>query len=132
MILLVLPADLGPIARSIAPGATVVQSLEGQSGAVYALGYAEGADAIALILLSQPGSLAGAVLLRPGKVAPPDALAELDNVPVLAIPSRDGSHAVPQLLAKAGAALDLAVQDSDEGLVPQDFALAKRWLAQFA
>ena len=83
-------------------------------------------------MLTKPGLLAGAVLLRPGKVDAPDPLPDLTGIPVLVVPSRQGSHAVPQLLANAGAAVDLAVQDADEFLVPQDFALAKRWLAQFA
>ena len=133
MILLVMDPDLMPVARAIAPAATVIglAELGAQSGPVYALGYAEGADRAATMLLNQPGVLAGAVLLRPTLIAAPEPLPELAGVPVLAIPGKDSSHAVPQLLAKAGAAVDLAVQDADEFLVPQDFALAKRWLAQF-
>lgn len=131
MILLVLPADLAPIARAIAPGATVVHTLEGQTAPVFAVGCAEGADEIASLLLRQPGAIAGAILLRPRIAAAPDNLPDLNRRPVLVVPARNGSHAVPRLLAKAGASVDLAVQDSDEGLVPQDFALAKRWLSQF-
>ncbi len=131
MILLVPDGDLLPVARAIAPaGARLVSDIkDGQGG--YALGYGEGADQIATLLLTQPGLLAGAVLLRPTQIAAPDLLPDLTGIPVLAVPSRQGSHAVPQLLAKAGAAVDLAVQDADEFLVPQDFALVKRWLAQF-
>ena len=126
-------ADLMPVARAIAPKATVIgpEDLEKQSGKVFALGYGEGADRAATLLLTRPGILAGAVLLRPTVLSEPAALPELAGVPVLAVPGKSGSHAVPQLLAKAGAAVDLAVQDADEFLVPQDFAIAKRWLAQF-
>jgi phospholipase/carboxylesterase len=135
VILVAMPDDLLPVARAIAPGATVIGiddlgSFPGQ--AVYALGYGAGADLAANMLLTKPGMLSGAVLLRPGQAAEPDPLPELNGVPVLAVPGREGSQAVPQLLARAGAAVDLAVQDADEFLVPQDFALAKRWLAQFA
>jgi hypothetical protein len=70
-------------------------------------------------------------LLRPTLIPVPEPLPDLSGITVLAVPGRDSSHAVPQLLAKAGASVDLAVQDADEFLVPQDFALAKRWLAQF-
>jgi phospholipase/carboxylesterase len=130
--LLVLDEDLLPVARAIAPpGARIVSDVRDGQGA-FALGYGAGADQIATILLTQPGFLAGAVLLRPGQIEAPDSLPELRGVPVLVVPGRQGSHAVPQLLAKAGAAVDLAVQDADEFLAPQDFALAKRWLAQFA
>ena len=98
---------------------------------MYAFGYSTGADFAATLLLTRPGLLAGAVLLRPTAIATPEPLPELNGVPVLAVPGRQGSHSVPQLLARAGAAVDLAVQDADEDLIPQDFALAKRWLGQF-
>ncbi len=135
MILLVLD-DLLPVARAIAPGATILALAEFEASAsggqpVYALGYAEGADLAATMLLTKPGLLAGAILLRPTQIQPPETLPDLTGITVLAVPSRQGSHAVPQLLARAGAAVDLAVQDADEFLVPQDFALAKRWLSQF-
>jgi predicted esterase len=135
MILLVADDDLIPVARAIAPGATIVNRAElaslSEGQAIYALGCAEGADLAATMLLTQPCLLAGAVLLRPREIAEPVSLPDLTGIPVLVVPGRDGSHAVPRLLAKAGAAVDLAVQDADEFLVPQDFALAKRWLSQF-
>jgi hypothetical protein len=137
MILVVVDDDLMPVARAIAPGGTVIgltelplREREGQQ--VFALGYAAGADRVAAILLTQPGLLSGAVLLRPGTVAAIEPLPDLTGALVLAIPARNGSHIVPQVLAKAGASVDLAVQDADEFLIPQDFALVKRWLAQFA
>jgi phospholipase/carboxylesterase len=83
------------------------------------------------LLLTHPGLLSGAVLLRPTPIEAPDPLPDLGGIPVLAVPGRNGSHAVPQLLARAGAAVDLAVQDADDDLIPQDFGLAKRWLSQF-
>jgi phospholipase/carboxylesterase len=137
VILVVMPDDLMPVARAIAPGFTIVGAAQLASRSpdterVFALGYSEGADRVAAMLLSQPGLFEGAILLRPTQIAVPDPIPDLKDIPVLAVPSRDGSHAVPQLLAKAGAAVDLAVQDADEFLIPQDFALAKRWLAQFA
>jgi predicted esterase len=138
--------DFPPVARPLMPGARILSPrvegspeevaewlasfpLEGQR--LYALGYSTGSDLAATLLLTRPGMLAGAVLLRPTSIAAPDPLPELGGVPVLAVPGRHGSHAVAQLLARAGAAVDLAVQDADEGLTPQDFALAKRWFAQF-
>jgi predicted esterase len=135
--------DLPPIARAVMPGASVLSPrLEGDAitdladlvegkGRVFAFGYSTGSDLAARLLLARPGLLAGAVLLRPTSVPEPDPLPELNGVPVLVVPGRNGLHGVPKLLAKAGAAVDLAVQDADEDLVPQDFALAKRWFAQF-
>jgi hypothetical protein len=137
MILVLFDADLMPVARAIAPGATVIgwagmASCDREGQKVFGLGYGAGADTAASVLLTQPGLLSGAVLLRPGSVATPEPLPDLNGIPVLAVPARNGSHDVPQVLARAGAALDLAVQDADEFLIPQDFALVKRWLAQFA
>jgi len=135
VILVVFDEDLMPVGRAIAPGARVIGmgelgSFSGQP--VYGLGYAGGADSAASLMLSQPWVLSGAVLLRPGRVKGPEVLPDLAGVRVLVVPGRDGSHSVAELLAKAGAAVDLAVQDADEFLVPADFALAKRWLGQFA
>jgi predicted esterase len=135
--------DFPHIARVLMPGATIVcprieQGLADQLAEyprdgqpMYAFGYSTGADFAATLLLTKPGLLSGAVLLRPTRIAEPDPLPELKGVPVLVVPGRAGLHVVPQLLAKAGAAVDLAVQDADEDLIPQDFALTKRWFAQF-
>ena len=133
MILAVFDADLIPVGRAIAPAARVITvdelpSCQGEP--VYALGFAEGADLAASLMLSRPEVLRGAVLFRPGSVAAPEPLPDLAGIRVLVIPGRNGSHSVAELLAKAGAAVDLAVHDADEFLVPQDFALAKRWLSQ--
>jgi predicted esterase len=135
--------DLPPVARAVFPGAAIVSPRLGPNALtevaeliagrspVFAFGYSTGADLAATLLLTRPGLLAGAVLLRPTSIPEPDPLPELNGVPVLVVPGRAGLHIVPHLLAKAGAAVDLAVQDADEDLIPQDFALAKRWFAQF-
>lgn len=135
--------DFRHIGRVLMPGAEVVcpridegladwlAAYRREGRPMYGFGYSTGADFAATLLLTRPGLLAGAVLLRPTQIATPDQLPDLNGVPVLAVPGRQGSHAVPQLLARAGAAVDLAVQDADEDLIPQDFALAKRWFAQF-
>ncbi len=99
---------------------------------LFAFGYSTGADFAVQLLLTRVGLLDGAVLLRPtAAVGAPEGLPELGGVPVLVVPGRSGSHKAAEVLARAGAAVDLAVQDADEDLIPQDFALAKRWLGQF-
>jgi predicted esterase len=135
--------DFQHVGRVLMPGAQVLcprvdeglgdwlAGLDQSGQRMYGFGYSTGADFAATLLLTRPGLLAGAVLLRPTAIATPEPLPELNGVPVLAVPGRQGSHSVPQLLARAGAAVDLAVQDADEDLIPQDFALAKRWLGQF-
>jgi predicted esterase len=136
--------DFEHVARVLMPGALILcprvdaglsewlEAYPREGRPAFGFGYSTGADFAARLLLTKPGLLAGAVLLRPTSIETPDPLPELQGVPVLAVPGRHGSHAVPRLLAKCGAAVDLAVQDADEDLIPQDFALAKRWLGQFS
>jgi len=135
--------DFQHVGRMLMPGAQVIcprvdagladwlAAFDRGGQRMYGFGYSTGADFAATLLLTRPELLAGAVLLRPTSIAAPEPLPDLNGVPVLAVPGRQGSHAVPQLLARAGAAVDLAVQDADADLIPQDFALAKRWLGQF-
>lgn len=101
-----------------------------------ALGYSNGANIAASLLLLRPEALAGAVLLRPMVVLEPAAVPSLAGKRVL-ISSGAHDPIVPvthppqlaELLRGAGAAVELRVHATGHGLGPADFAAAKKFLA---
>jgi predicted esterase len=104
---------------------------------LYALGYSNGANMAAALMLLRPGLLAGACLLRARMVIEPATPPSLDGVPVL-ISAGQTDHLIPvaeaealaKLLTSAGARVDLAVQNAGHDLTPADFSLAKQWFAR--
>jgi phospholipase/carboxylesterase len=104
---------------------------------LYALGYSNGANMAAAMMLLRPGALAGACLLRARAVVTPSALPDLNGAPVL-ISAGQTDHLIPasaaeklgQLLTAAGAHVDLAIQNAGHDLTPADFGLAKQWFAR--
>lgn len=103
---------------------------------LYALGYSNGANMAAAMMLFRPGSIAGACLLRARAVVTPSDLPMLNDAPVLIsagqhddiIPA-DSAATLAQLLTRAGARVDLAIQNAGHDLTPADFSLAKQWFA---
>lgn len=104
---------------------------------LYALGYSNGANIAAALMLLHPGAIAGACLLRTRAAAQPDAPPDLAGAPVLIsagqhdelIPSSE-AEALAELLTQAGARVDLAIQNAGHDLTPADFSLAKQWFAK--
>lgn len=104
---------------------------------LYALGYSNGANMAAATMLLRPGSIAGACLLRSRAVVTPAMLPELKGAPVL-ISAGQTDHLIPpsaaeslgELLANAGANVDLAIQNAGHDLTPADFSLAKQWFGK--
>jgi phospholipase/carboxylesterase len=104
---------------------------------LYALGYSNGANMAAAMMLLRPGSMAGACLFRARIAVTPAALPNLNAAPVLIsagqtdeiIPA-DAAEKLAQLLTEAGARVDLAVQNAGHDLTPADFSLAKQWFAK--
>jgi predicted esterase len=104
---------------------------------VYALGFSNGASIAASVMLLHPGVLAGGLLLRPRTILEPTELPDLKGAPVLAIAgARDekmpagASEHLSRLLGRAGAAVELAMLDTEHGLTPQDFSLGKSWFTK--
>jgi phospholipase/carboxylesterase len=103
---------------------------------LYALGYSNGANMAAATMLLEPGTIAGACLLRSRAVVSPAALPDLNGAPVL-ISAGQTDHLIPpsaaealgQLLTSAGARVDLAIQNAGHDLTPADFSLTKQWFA---
>ena len=104
---------------------------------LYALGYSNGANMAAALLLLHPGVIAGACLLRTRAVVQPEELPALAGAPVL-ISAGQHDHliapgqgeALAELLTKAGARVDLAIQNAGHDLTPADFSLAKQWFSR--
>jgi phospholipase/carboxylesterase len=101
-----------------------------------AVGYSNGANIAAALLLLHPGTLSGAVLLRPMVPLIPNSLPDLDGVRVLiaaglrdpiAVPTQ--AQALGELLTRCGADLTLQWSNAAHGLVQDDLDAAERWLA---
>jgi predicted esterase len=104
---------------------------------LYALGYSNGANMAAALMLLRPGTIAGACLFRSRAVVSPATLPDLNGAPVL-ISAGQTDHLIPpiaaealgQLLTTAGAHVDLAIQNAGHDLTPADFSLAKQWFGK--
>jgi phospholipase/carboxylesterase len=101
-----------------------------------AVGFSNGANIATAMLLTHPGTLAGAVLLRamlPLSDPPP---AQLEGIPVLILSGAMDPIAPPAnatrlagLLAAAGAGVQHETVAAGHGLTREDIARAKAWLA---
>jgi predicted esterase len=104
---------------------------------VVALGYSNGANIAANLLLSVPGSLAGAVLLRPmlpfEPTQPPAAL-PLKGVPVLiaggkrdSMVPRPLTERLAKVLTERGAEVRVSWQDAGHALTPSEMEETTAW-----
>lgn len=100
-----------------------------------ALGFSNGANIAAALLLLHPGSLSGGMLLRPMVPLVPDPLPDLAGVRVLIAAGRRDpivppteSQALGDLLSRAGADVTLNWSNGGHGLVQDDLAAAERWM----
>ena len=103
-----------------------------------AVGFSNGANIAASLLLTRPGTLKGALLMRTMLPFEPPALPDLKSTPVLLLSgaadpmvpaaSRDRLAAV---LGQAGATVSHKVVPAGHNLTPSDLALAAQWLEEF-
>ena len=113
-------------------------SSEKKLGRIVAVGYSNGANIAASLLLLRPEILSGAVLFRAMVPFVPDSYPDLENKPVLI---SDGSfdsiipHAqankLADILRKSCADVTLRLQQSDHQLVDEDIRDAREWLLRF-
>jgi predicted esterase len=101
------------------------------------VGFSNGANMAATLLLLHPGSLSAAVLFRPMVPLVPDPLPALHEVRVLIaagtqdpIVSPEQSQALANLLERAGADVTMHWSDSGHGLSPKDLEAGERWMMQ--
>jgi predicted esterase len=103
----------------------------------FAVGFSNGANIAASLLLMRPDLLRGAVLLRPMVPFEPEILPDLSGVRVF-VGAGELDHMVPkenaerlvELLRDAGAEVQVRWQRSGHGLAREDVEEAKRWLSQ--
>ncbi len=102
-----------------------------------AIGFSNGANIAASLLLLNPETIKGAILFRAMKPFIPDTLPDLSDKKVLLsaglmdpIVSKDEIESLFKLLQKSGANVTLKWQQSSHNLVEKDIFDAKDWLSR--
>ena len=106
---------------------------------LYALGFSNGANIAASLLLTSPAALAGGILLRAMVTFEPDRVPNLVGRRVLMSQGRQdpivpaaNAERLAELLRAGGADVELAWQAGGHQLAAGDVKLAQRWLAALA
>jgi phospholipase/carboxylesterase len=104
---------------------------------LFAVGFSNGANVAASLLLARPGLLSGAVLFRPMVPFEPEELADLSEVPVCIgagemdqIVPRENTERLAELLERAGAEVSLNWQPGGHGLEMAEVREAREWLSR--
>jgi phospholipase/carboxylesterase len=107
------------------------------AASIIAVGFSNGANIAASLLLLEPGVLTGAILFRAMVPIVPDPLPFLAGTPVFMANGRsdplipaDGAERLAALLQQTGASVTLEWQPGGHQLTRQDLVQARRWLAQ--
>jgi predicted esterase/catechol 2,3-dioxygenase-like lactoylglutathione lyase family enzyme len=102
---------------------------------IYAVGFSNGANIAASLLLAYPSLLAGAVLVRAMVPFEPGTPPDLSGVPVYLAARRQDQMVPPEnterlanLLRDSGAAVTLDWQPGGHGIGPAEVEAARRWL----
>jgi predicted esterase len=102
-----------------------------------AVGFSNGANIAAAMMLLRPRVLRGGLLLRPMIPLVPEPLPSLKETRVAILAGRadpmvapDQSEALADLLRKAGADVEVAWVAGGHGLTREDLEVGKRWLGQ--
>lgn len=101
---------------------------------IYALGYSNGANIANAVLLTQPATLRGAILLRSQLTYVPPVLPNLAGKAVLVsagthdqLISAAESTRLADTLRTAGAQVSIAWQEAQHGLIKSDIEMAASW-----
>jgi phospholipase/carboxylesterase len=104
---------------------------------LYALGFSNGANIAASLLLSEPTALAGGVLIRAMVPFEPEQTPDLSGRAVLLSQGRNDplipaprAQRLAEILEAAGADVELAWQSSGHALTQGDVTVARRWLGR--
>lgn len=104
---------------------------------VFAVGYSNGANIAASLLLLRPGTLSGAALLRAMVPLVPERLPDMEGIPVLLASSHydpiipaDEANELATMLRKAGADLSVSWDDGGHGLTRETIEVARRGCGQ--
>ena len=106
-------------------------------GGLFAVGFSNGANIAASLLLAYPRLLAGAVLLRAMVPFEPDSAPDLSGIPVYLAAGRSDQMVPPenterlaQVLREAGADVTLDWQPGGHGIGPDEIQAAQNWFAK--
>jgi predicted esterase len=102
-----------------------------------AVGYSNGANIAASLILLHPGLIKAAVLLRSMVPFEPKVMPDLSEMPVFMAAGRmdqmitpDNTQRLAEILTESGAKVDLRWRDTGHGLTYEEIQEAKEWLAQ--
>ncbi len=102
-----------------------------------AVGYSNGANIAASLMLLHPGLLRAAVLFRAMVPFEPEGLPDLSGMPIFLAAGRGDQMISPQnterlaeILREAGADLDLRWRDTGHALTYEEVAEAREWLSE--
>lgn len=105
--------------------------------AIIAVGYSNGANIAASLLLSDPEMLAGAVLFRSMTPFQPDPLPDLSRKPIFMAAGRldpiiepENTERLAAMLREAGADVTLEWSPTGHGLTGEEIQTAVRWLTR--
>lgn len=106
-------------------------------GRIFAVGFSNGANIAASLLLLHPGLLAGAVLLRAMVPFEPETMPDLSGTPVYLAAGRSDNLVPPEnterlaeLLRKAGAEVTLDWQPGGHSIGRTEVEAARAWLSK--
>ena len=104
---------------------------------IYALGYSNGANIAASLLLSRPEILQGAILLRAMMPFEPAERPDLKSKKILMLSGLmdtiippDNAQKLAEILKESGALVDIRMKPTGHGLIQSDFADIKNWINQ--
>jgi phospholipase/carboxylesterase len=131
-------ADLRVRASDLAAFVTEAAAAYGFDPAdVVAIGYSNGANIAAALLLLHPGVLSGAALLRSMVPLIPDETHPLHGTAVLIVEGemdpivpRATAERLASMLREAGASVTLEWQAAGHGLTPADLQVVRRWISE--
>jgi phospholipase/carboxylesterase len=106
---------------------------------LYALGFSNGANVAASLLLTRPAALAGGVLIRAMVPFEPEHPVDLSGRAVLLSQGQmdplipvSGAERLAAILTESGADVELAWQSGGHALTPGDVSAARHWFASRA
>ena len=106
---------------------------------VLALGYSNGANIAAALMLLHPGVIQGGVLMRPMTPLIPDPLPDLSGTSVMVLAGEEDGMTTPEntkglarLFSKCGASVEVRWMDAGHELGPGDFQAAKEFFSSIS
>ena len=106
---------------------------------IVAMGYSNGANIAASLMLTYPKLLGAAILFRAMVPFEPETLPDLSGIPVFLAAGRmdqmippDNAQRLAEILSEAGADLDLRWRDVGHGLTYEEIEEAREWLRAVA